>query len=223
VPEQISARGWLDLLRDGTRSYAAQPYQQLAAGPPGNGYAPHRALGHERETRDILMAQRDDQLARTHTRWSQRLWGRITKVTLGYGYQPWRALLFLAGVMVLLCVLAVVLGSHGALAQTGKTPAGVACGRLRERKPPSGPERRGPDVPGPRRRGVECARPLGACPVRLVEVDRDLAVGVEREVRHLMTHNAGTSGAKTRIVRVKVVLEFFSLRLKFPHAVACPV
>lgn len=31
------------------------------------------------------------------------------------------------------------------------------------------------------------------------------------------------SGANTRIVRVNVVLEFLSLRLKFPHAVACPV
>ena len=49
------------------------------------------------------------------------MWGWITKVTLGYGYQPWRALLFLAAVIALSCVLAVVLGSHGALAQTDKT------------------------------------------------------------------------------------------------------
>jgi hypothetical protein len=120
VPEQISARDWRRLLREGTRRYAAQPYQQLAAG--------HRALGHEREAREILMAQRDDQLARTHSGGPERLWGRITKVTLGYGYQPWRALLFLAGVVVLSCALAVVLGSHGALAQTGKTATpGRSC------------------------------------------------------------------------------------------------
>ena len=125
VPERISTRDWLRLLRDGTRGYAAQPYQQLAAG--------HRALGHEREARGILMAQRDDQLARTHTRWPEGLWGRITKVTLGYGYQPWRALLFLTGVVVLSCVLAVVLGSHGALAQTGKTAApGRSCTLLQQ-------------------------------------------------------------------------------------------
>ena len=113
VPTQIPAGDWLDLLRDGTPSYAAQPYQQLAAG--------YRALGDDRQARETLMAQRDDQLARTHTRWPERLWGRITKVTLGYGYQPWRALLFLAAVVALSCVLAVALGSHGALAQTGKT------------------------------------------------------------------------------------------------------
>ena len=120
VPEPISARDWLRLLRDGTPSYAAQPYQQLAAG--------YRALGDERQAREILMAQRDDQLARTHPRWPERLWGRITKVTLGYGYQPWRALLFLAAVVALSCVLAVVLGSHGALAQTSKTATpGRSC------------------------------------------------------------------------------------------------
>jgi hypothetical protein len=32
VPQRISARAWLDLLRNGTPGYAAQPYQQLAAG-----------------------------------------------------------------------------------------------------------------------------------------------------------------------------------------------
>ena len=125
VPEPISPRDWLRLLRDGTPSYAAQPYQQLAAG--------YRALGDERHTRETLMAQRDDQLARTHPRWPERWWGRITKVTLGYGYQPWRALLFLAAVVTLLCVLAVVLGSHGALEQTDKTATpGRSCTLLQQ-------------------------------------------------------------------------------------------
>jgi hypothetical protein len=122
VPQRISAQDWLDLLRDGTPRYAAQPYQQLAAG--------YRALGGERQARKVLMAQRDDQLTRIdpRPRWSERLWGRITKLTLGYGYQPWRALLFLAAVVALSGVLAVALGSHGALAQTGKTATpGRSC------------------------------------------------------------------------------------------------
>jgi len=59
VPQQISARAWLDLLRDGTPGYAAQPYQQLAAG--------YRALGDEQQAREILMAQRDDELTRADT------------------------------------------------------------------------------------------------------------------------------------------------------------
>jgi hypothetical protein len=114
VPQPIS-EDWLDLIRHGTPGYAAQPYQQLAAG--------YRALGDDRQARKILMAQRDDELHRTQPRprWSERAWGKITKYTLGYGYQPWKALLFLAGVLVLSCLLALVLGARGALAQTDKT------------------------------------------------------------------------------------------------------
>lgn len=54
--------------------------------------------------------------------------GWITKLTLGYGYKPWRALLFLAAVVAVSCVLAVTLGSHGALAQTSMTATpGRSC------------------------------------------------------------------------------------------------
>jgi hypothetical protein len=113
VPETNPPHKWQNLLRYDTPRYSAQPYQQIAAG--------YRALGNERQAREILMAQRDDELARGGARPPERLWGWITKVTLGYGYQPWRALLFLAGVVVVSCVLAVTLGAHGALAQTDKT------------------------------------------------------------------------------------------------------
>jgi hypothetical protein len=114
VPEPISAKDWLCLLRYGTQRFAAQPYQELAAG--------YRALGDDRQARQILMAQRDDEFARAQPRprWSERLWGKITKYTLGYGYKPWRALWGLATVVVVSCILAVVLGSGGALAQTSK-------------------------------------------------------------------------------------------------------
>jgi hypothetical protein len=67
VPKLVSAREWMQVLRHGTGSYAAQPYQQLAAG--------YRALGDDRQACQILMAQRVDQLARAHPRWSERLWG----------------------------------------------------------------------------------------------------------------------------------------------------
>jgi hypothetical protein len=120
VPRLMEVRGWLDLLRDATPSYGAQPYQQLAAG--------YRALGDERQARKILMAQRDDQLARTGPGLWECLWGGITKVTLGYGYKPWRALLSLAGVVAVSCVLAILLGVHRALAQTSKTATpGRSC------------------------------------------------------------------------------------------------
>jgi hypothetical protein len=113
VPQPLPVPDWRELLRHGTPGYAAQPYQQLAAGC--------RALGDERQVRQTLIGQRDDQLARTRQRWPERWWGSITKVTLGYGYQPWRALWFLAGALAVSCVLAVVLGANGALTQTSKT------------------------------------------------------------------------------------------------------
>jgi hypothetical protein len=113
VPQPLPVPDWRELLRYGTPGYAAQPYQQLAAGC--------RALGDERQVRETLIGQRDDQLARTRQRWPERWWGSITKVTLGYGYQPWRALWFLAGMLAVSCVLAVMLGAHGALTQTSKT------------------------------------------------------------------------------------------------------
>jgi hypothetical protein len=120
VPDIISPQHWRELLRHGTPYYAAQPYRQLAAG--------YRALGDDRQARQTLMAQRDDELARGDTHWAGRLWGRITKITLGYGYQPWRALLFLAGVVAVSCMLAVVLGAHGALVQSSQTATpGRSC------------------------------------------------------------------------------------------------
>jgi hypothetical protein len=74
------------------------------------------------------MAQRDDELARADTRWQEWLWGKITKITLGYGYQPWRALLFLAAGGGDLVRAGSVLGVHGALAQTKDTAApGQPC------------------------------------------------------------------------------------------------
>ena len=107
-----SGQRWLCLLRHGTLAYAAQPYQHLAAG--------YRALGDDRQARETLIAQRDDQLARGKTSWLERRWGKITWYTLGYGYRPWRALWGLAVVLAVSCALAVALGSCGALAQTDK-------------------------------------------------------------------------------------------------------
>jgi hypothetical protein len=92
LPAGISPEQWLRLLWKATPSYAAQPYQQLAAA--------HRAAGHDGEARAVLMAQRDDQIHRAPlTRRGERSWARFTRVTLGYGYQPWRALIGLLAIV----------------------------------------------------------------------------------------------------------------------------
>ncbi|WP_433781586.1 hypothetical protein ACQPX6_17565 [Actinomycetospora sp. CA-101289] len=98
---------WLALLRWKTPLYAAQPYQQLAH--------VYRAAGHEHEVRKILIAQREDQIARGGLSWHEKAWAKFTGVVLGYGWKPWRSLYGLAGVFIVSAVLAVVLGFHGAL------------------------------------------------------------------------------------------------------------
>jgi hypothetical protein len=76
----------------------------------------YRAAGHDRDVRLILIAQRQAQLDRgALTGRGDRLWARITGIILGYGYQAWRALLFLLGVVLTSVMLAVILGAHGAL------------------------------------------------------------------------------------------------------------
>ncbi len=98
---------WLELLRSSIPRYAAQPYQHLAAA--------YRAEGHDRDVRAILIAQRRDQVERGALGRGDRWWAGLTGLLLGYGYQPWRALLYLAGLLAVSVLLAVVLGGHGAL------------------------------------------------------------------------------------------------------------
>lgn len=108
--------GWLDLFRTATPAYAAQPYQQLALA--------NQATGHDRDVRQIHIAQRQTQLDRRVITGRDRLWAKITGITLGYGYQTWRALLILLGILVTSVVLTVILGAHGALVhQDPKDPA----------------------------------------------------------------------------------------------------
>jgi hypothetical protein len=108
---------WLDLLRTGMPSYAAQPYQQVAAA--------YRAEGHDSDVRAILIAQRRDQIARGGLSRADLWWARLTGMLLGYGYQPWRALLYLAGVLAVSVALAVTLGATGGLVQSA-TPGAPA-------------------------------------------------------------------------------------------------
>ncbi|MFI6235327.1 hypothetical protein ACIBD9_17360 [Micromonospora sp. NPDC050784] len=119
-PRPASLRRWLTLLREDTPRYSAQPYQQLAAA--------YRAAGHDRDARTILIAQRRDQLQRAGLSAAERAWGRLIGITLGYGYQPWRALLLLLATLAIAVALSVVGGHHGGLAQkTVASGAAAAC------------------------------------------------------------------------------------------------
>jgi len=78
--------------------------------------------------RKILMEQRRHQVrSRALTGSGARAWARLTGLTLGYGYQPWRALIGLLTVLIL-AVLLSVFAEDGALARTKESPIpGAAC------------------------------------------------------------------------------------------------
>ncbi|WP_130335447.1 hypothetical protein [Micromonospora kangleipakensis] len=119
LPQPASLRRWLTLLREHTPGYAAQPYQHLAAA--------YRAAGHDRDARTILIAQRRDQIQRAGLAGSERAWGRLTGITLGYGYQPWRTLLLLLATLATAVTLSVIGGHHGGLAQKPTITGAVAA------------------------------------------------------------------------------------------------
>lgn len=107
-PRGADLNRWLLWLHAHTPAYASQPYQQLAT--------IYRAAGDEVAARRVLIAQQDDLLARGKVggRWA-RAWHRVKKVSVGYGYETWRALVGL----IVIVVLAIALGLTAA-----RIPAG---------------------------------------------------------------------------------------------------
>jgi hypothetical protein len=92
-------------------AYAAQPYRQLAAA--------YQAAGHEDDARRVLVAQQE-RLGTALTGWTRRRHG-LFGLFLQYGYQPWRAVVALAAVLLVSIVL--FLG----LAAGTRTGAGASC------------------------------------------------------------------------------------------------
>jgi hypothetical protein len=112
LPLGVSPSLWLKTIRENTPYYDAQPYQQLAAG--------HRAAGDDGSARRVLMAQRRDQIDRhALTGRAERTWARFTGFALGYGYQPWRALIGLAAVVAVSVTLALIVGDCGIVDRIG--------------------------------------------------------------------------------------------------------
>ncbi|MFJ3790716.1 oxidoreductase [Kitasatospora sp. NPDC090091] len=99
--EPVARRiAWLEALP----GYAPQPYEQLAAW--------YRKIGHDDDARRVLLAK---QRRRRRTLSPLgRVWGRLLDVTVGYGYRPWQAAVWLA---VLVAAGATVF-AHGQPTQT---------------------------------------------------------------------------------------------------------
>lgn len=78
----------------------------------------------------MLITQREHQIAAGDLRAGSRAWAKFTDLTLKYGYQPWRALLWAAGSTLLAVLLTLTLGGDGGLVHTpaaGPNQAGTVC------------------------------------------------------------------------------------------------
>lgn len=84
----LPVEGRLALLAKET--YQPQPYEQLAA--------VYRRHGHDEAARDVLLAKQ--RRRRSGQRLGARLWGYLQDWTVGYGYRPFRAALWLAALLV---------------------------------------------------------------------------------------------------------------------------
>ncbi|WP_330271418.1 hypothetical protein OG205_30445 [Lentzea sp. NBC_00516] len=104
---------WLKMLRDHTRFYEAQPYQQLAA--------VHRAAGHEHKARKVLIAQQED--LRRYGDPGNKLWHWFLGVTLGYGYRPSRAVIGLLVTFLLALCLVWTTNAYNGLTPAKDRPA----------------------------------------------------------------------------------------------------
>ncbi|MFH9672361.1 oxidoreductase [Streptomyces sp. NPDC017405] len=106
----LTAAERLDWLGRGTDGYLPQPYEQLAAA--------YRRLGHEDEARTVLLAKQRHRRATLPPH--SGAWGHVQDVTVGYGYRPLRAGLWL---LALLVCGAVFFGAHPpAPLEAGKAP-----------------------------------------------------------------------------------------------------
>jgi hypothetical protein len=102
--DEVPVKSRLEWLRRDPTGYSPQPYSQLAA--------VYRAEGRDRQARTVLIAsQTDRRKGQTDQRrgkgpfgWLRQGirqgWGWIMQVTVGYGYRPWIALIWLIAALL---------------------------------------------------------------------------------------------------------------------------
>jgi hypothetical protein len=83
--QELSVASRLDWLRRDPEGYRPQPYEQLAAH--------YRRLGADAEARQVLLNKQRQQ--RCHLKPPARVLGYLLDWTVGYGYRPWRAAVWL--------------------------------------------------------------------------------------------------------------------------------
>jgi hypothetical protein len=87
--QQVSER--LDWISRDPAGYLPQPYEQLATW--------FRRIGHDDDARRVLLAKQRHRRSTLST--TGRIWGHALDWTVGYGYRPWLAGLWLLGLLAL--------------------------------------------------------------------------------------------------------------------------
>jgi hypothetical protein len=90
VPE-TPARDLLVWLKRDPRGFRARPYEQLAS------Y--YRSTGHDEDARRVLLASQRARYSSTATPLVTKTWGLLQEVTVGYGYRPWLAAIWLTALV----------------------------------------------------------------------------------------------------------------------------
>jgi hypothetical protein len=110
LDQPLTARQRLDWLHRDTDGYQPQPYERLAQF--------YRSIGLDAEGRSVLLAKQRDRRAIQNP--PRKLWGLLQDMTVGYGYRPFRAGMWL---FTLLAIGTVVFQVHQpARLDTGQNP-----------------------------------------------------------------------------------------------------
>jgi hypothetical protein len=113
---------WLDMLAKRTQYHASQPYFQLADAL--------RTTGNERDVRRVQIARQRDLLRRGELDFWDRVWHRITGLTVGYGFRPGMALLWFAGTLAV--AVALMLGVAGPSGLITRADGPGACSAVEQ-------------------------------------------------------------------------------------------
>jgi hypothetical protein len=106
---QLPARDRLDWLARDPRGHLASPYEQLAA--------VYRSQGRDADARTVQLARY--RRKRPALAWYARWWGWLQDITVGYGYRPARAALWL---LALLALGTAIFSAHPPPAFPGTSP-----------------------------------------------------------------------------------------------------
>lgn len=141
LPMGATRAEWIHVLRDKTIDYSPQAWRHLADA--------FRSAGHDNDARRVLFAQQRDRADRTlrpsnrdgenrFRLWLQRCWLMVLRVTIGYGYQVGRALVWLAVIAMLAVVLGFAAGSleyrgaRIATAAAASAPHAMPCSSIEQ-------------------------------------------------------------------------------------------